>query len=748
MIPSATESARAARAARRRLVFADFVKLAGLLLLWGCGIAGALVLGDRLGLVLAPWPFLVPAPLVIAVMVAGIAALLRRPSLVESAVRLDRALGLRDRVSTALVLQGTDPFGLWALAEGERAARHANPAKVVAVRMDWTWGAWPVAAAACIGVAVLAPRAHWGRRIPAPVSMAERMSAAERLAAAAGSARSAVESATIAEASRDDLAAIADLEAELRGGHGDPEQAVARASERLDSMAGVFEDRAEHSQRTADAVRDRLVAAGAGRPATRDPGPAGALDEALARGDLGAAATAAKDLAESADQLSAAEQLDLAQDLESLARSLQERDAEPPDAPGRSERQALEDQGVPPGAAEQLAREPDPERIREELGKQGVAPDAARRAADQVSKSRQNRDAQRDAREQVGDLRDALRDAAESLRKPRQPGAQEQGPRPREERDAGGEKPRDSGGPEPTESSGEKGAREAPGSSEQSSQDRGARERPGGVPPGPKRQSGPEPGKGDQGQQPKDNGSPEQGASGTPDSTGKHEGPRPETPTHDAKPEGGEPRSGDGRSGEIANPDERNASEDPGAAPSKPSTEPGQKGEERGDGPGQKPGGLDRLQRQIREMARGREAPREMGQRARRLRDAARDLIRGPGRGSDQDPSWGRGAGSSGEPGVPPPIPSRPVLAGDDPVDARHGPLGGTTPKERVIAEWYSPDRADPAGTAVSGMQTDLRAAVRGAERAVEQQSVPARHSDLVRRVFRRYAERAAPGPP
>lgn len=62
---------------------------------------------------------------------------------------------------------------------------------------------------------------------------------------------------------------------------------------------------------------------------------------------------------------------------------------------------------------------------------------------------------------------------------------------------------------------------------------------------------------------------------------------------------------------------------------------------------------------------------------------------------------------------------------------------------ERVVARWFSDEGVDRSG-ATSRRETAeaVREAREGAERAIDQQVVPRRHADLVRRVFQRYAER------
>ena len=94
--------------------------------------------------------------------------------------------------------------------------------------------------------------------------------------------------------------------------------------------------------------------------------------------------------------------------------------------------------------------------------------------------------------------------------------------------------------------------------------------------------------------------------------------------------------------------------------------------------------------------------------------------------------------------------PAAPRDAATRPVDARKSPDAQSKPSERVIAEWYSdrpidrkPGEAEPAGP----ISEDFKKAAEAAERGSEQQQIPARYSDLVKRVFKRYAEQTARPP-
>ena len=80
-----------------------------------------------------------------------------------------------------------------------------------------------------------------------------------------------------------------------------------------------------------------------------------------------------------------------------------------------------------------------------------------------------------------------------------------------------------------------------------------------------------------------------------------------------------------------------------------------------------------------------------------------------------------------------------------DPVDARSQSKAGKSDGDQVIAEWDAtpkPGVVGKSGSAGVGVGEGVRRAAEGAERAIEQQSVPPQYSDLVRRVFRKYVKR------
>lgn len=141
------------------------------------------------------------------------------------------------------------------------------------------------------------------------------------------------------------------------------------------------------------------------------------------------------------------------------------------------------------------------------------------------------------------------------------------------------------------------------------------------------------------------------------------------------------------------------------------------------------------MAKQLRELAnRG----RPDGQPDQKLRDMARKMLEEST--PEQREELRRLAQELSRPPAQPPArtPSQTTPAGVRPTT-----ISGDRPRERTIAEWYS-DRPDPASGPATFSES-VRQAAQGAERAIEQQQVPARHQDLVRRVFKRYADQPAP---
>jgi hypothetical protein len=333
----------------------------------------------------------------------------------------------------------------------------------------------------------------------------------------------------------------------------------------------------------------------------------------------------------------------------------------------------LEQEGLDPQTAEELAQERDPGQLRERLEQEGVDPLEAQRLADEMQRQQQDQEAQREAQETAQELRESLEQAAEQAERESRPAPPEDSSSPGEPPD---QEPRQSGPEDQGErQSGESGPQE------------------------------PTPGPGGEGQQPEP-------APGEQAPSGQNEQPGP----------GGESQGG------------QQPGEQQGApAPGQPG--PGQQGGEQpgGQQPGGESGagdGLDRAQELAREMDR---QGRGAAARSRQAEEFRRGAERLAGRqGGDQTGSEAGGPGDEVARVQQAPGEASDALMTDD-LDVRRG-ADSTRAAAEVEAEGparpgSTPTRADAART--------LERAAPGAERALETQGVPSRFRDLVKRYFR-----------
>lgn len=691
-----------ARAAARRATARDLLRRSGRAALAGAVIAAALVIVDRLVGGLAPWPWLAIAPVAVLVSAACAWTLARRSSPIEAVGEVDRALGLRDRLSSAVALSlasaRQDPiFTRWAVADAESTAGGVRLRRVMPLRPEWTWIAWPLLSAASIAAVFLVPALTWKQSSPEAIRQtAAREAAAQQVAAATEAAREALEAGPPEPATAEQLAALEELEAELARGQISPETARVKAARELDQLAGSLEQEARQRALEREALRERLAAAPSPDPDRARRGPASPLEDALRRGDLPGAARAAEDLAEQLDRLTPEEQRALSEDLEALAETLRSQgETAPPPAPPEPPA------GLTPEQAERLEQETNPEEIVRELERSGYDPESARRQAERVAKENRERQAEQAAREQSEQIEQSLREAAEEARR-----QAEQPPGPPDRPDA---QPPQGDPRQPEAPSGEPPDRQ-PGEQRQPTEPPSGEPQPGerpGQEPGQQPQPQPAPTPGEQPGEPQP--APEQGQGEQPDQQpGEQPQPQPTAPPR--------PQPGDGQLPEGEPPSEQ---------------------------------GVQRLRQTLERFSRSQEDAQRRFEQSERLREMSRQMMeQATPEERDQLRRWAESF--QGERPDLPPAPARPWTGATEPVDARP-PADPADPQrpdsERVIAEWYSDRTPDPDGRVPAPAQGELREAARSAEQAIEQQVVPNRYADLVRRVFRRYGERAEPPP-
>lgn len=349
-----------ARRAARRALGRDIVGAGGPLLLAGAGVAATLVAADRLTGGLAAWPVLVGAPIAAALLGTIAWCWSRRLSPVAAATEVDRALGLKDALSSALELSAArreDPaFAAWAVRDGEAAAAAVRLREAMPIRPGWTWWAWPAMAAANVAGAIFLPALAWTPEAPTIAQAGARDRAAALIEQAVETAREVTDLETRDIATPEQLRVLEELQTQLSKGTTDPDAAIVRAASELDELSRRLADESAQQRLERDSLTQRLASAagergaagegadgaGTGEGEGAEPSATDALAQALERGDLPAAEQAAEELARQAETWTPEQRDRFARDLERLAERMSSaRDippgGAPPGEPGISE---------------------------------------------------------------------------------------------------------------------------------------------------------------------------------------------------------------------------------------------------------------------------------------------------------------------------------------------------------------------------------------------------------------------------
>ncbi len=732
----------------------------------GAGAIAALVLVMVVKVVPidVPWWSAALAALGVGAGLGCVWALRSRWTAWRGASELDRSLGLRDRLTSALSLSGVggadDAVLALVAAEGERAAAEASPRRAIAVPFGRAWAVALAGAAAAGGVGVFVPpRADPGEAVAALAIEAER----ERVARDVSAAIEAIEETikdedSTGEATADELAALEELERALREGRVEPEDAAAASAAALDRAAEELERRGDLDEIADRSLRDQLADAASrdGNSPSEADGAFEALREAFESGDLERARDAARELLDDADRLPAEQRERLAERLDELARSIEPSDAErgagdaasdPPT--GASSERAPEQpdagEGAPPD------RPPSIDERAQELGEQGAEPASAREQAEREQRDRDAREAEERARDDRQRLADGARESAERLR---EPGQSPRGEEPRREPGDAGEPPRESGAPQEQPGSGEPGRSPSETPARGAEQGQDTEQRPGNE--RPSRSSGSEREPGDS------QGGPERGGEQTPDGQREPGGTQRQTdqPGSDGRPAPTRP-------GERTEPggESREQGEPGSGAPTQPpqSTQPAER-----PGAPDGPRRGESLDEALEDLAQRDDRAEQQRDRARELRECANESLgdqsgEGPGAepGDQPRPSMvpddaRREPGPGRTDAARPPSGDAGAGRGDDATD-RSG--GGTAPGEtepadfrrgdgdgggRIVSDWFDPESPRPTAPGRSDAARRMREAADGARRAIEQQQVPRKYRDLIRRVYERMEQRSA----
>ncbi len=702
--------------ARRRHALSVFVPAFGV----GAVIAGVVALllsiTDRLiGLSLEWW-----MPLfVVAIGGAGWGmwdVLRKRLSPAAAAAVIDERLRLHDSISSAFELAEqaeSNPFAAMALEQGDAAAHLANVRRAIPIPLGRDQVIWPALAGVSLALVQFAPQFDLlgsARDRDALISQTQFADdtrdalhqAGELIDQLTETDEDAPEAGTPEARARE---LLEELDRQLTNKQITPDEARSKASTALTEAAQRATDSADREALREEALREMIANASDASPEAGSEGNAesegakatDALREALAAGDFEAAAEAidALDrLPEEQQQIAAEELEQLAEMLGRLA-ELEERKAQ---EQAQQQLEQLRDAGLDEDTAKRIAEMREREQMEETLREQGTDEETAQRIAEQAEQENRQREAKEQASEDARDIADAAEQTAEELRE-QQDNASEQH-----------EGDQQQGEPEQLGAPGENGDPNvnAP-TSEQS-------------------QTGENPLDNEEGGGQSTEGEPQEGAQ-----EGEQQDGEATPGDQDGAPQEGDP--GEGQQGVRQEPGDGDA-QGVGTAEVDPNASDSERlGGAPDDEPGTGAGGQPKDMREmIEQMRDARERIAEERADSDELRAQAKQLL--DEMSPEQREELERWAGQQL-------IEDGGAAAGyeytTEAVDART-----TTDGMEVRDEWFNPDGEIVRDGAVSRQEMidSLRTAAEGAERAIEEQRVPARYRN-VRRYFERALKRA-----
>ncbi|GAB5495798.1 MAG: hypothetical protein Phyf2KO_08780 [Phycisphaerales bacterium] len=684
--------------------------------------------GSRLGfgeLGAVGWVCVVALPLVAGGGFAFMRARRRWPSLIHAASRLDEVSGTHDAIGSSMTFASRERlkgFESVALRQGEVAIGSAQVKDVAKFEFGPLWYASAGSVLVAGLLAWLAPMREIEVSGPQPVVRVQSPAATEEAAEKIAEVKESIEAAaSVGQASDEQIEALEELERELMEGVREPNDAVAAAAETLERAADEAAERARRERLESDALREKL-----NQIDSENFEAAKGLADDLSAGDFESASEKAQQLLDEMQQ--DPERADeIAQELQELADQISPDEADPAQPDQQQE-------------SPQTEQTPTAEEIREQLEREGVPPEDAERLAEEMQRELEEQQRQQESRERgeqrADEIANELREAAEQSQDQQD---QQQQESDQQEQQEGGdqqqEQQQESQNGEQQENQPSQGDQSEQQPGEQGDQQSGNEQgQQGGQQEG--QQEGQQQGEGDQPSQ-----SPSEGAG---DQAGEAGEPTPGEGSEQEPGEGSEPGqqpSGQSSSGsqdgtqqqDQGQPGGQSASETAGegnqpaqtTGGNNPDGNPGGQGS--GSGEGQQRGLGDVL----RENAQREQSAQESEDAARRFQESA-DQLTGPS--PDENPLDNYS-----------PPPRSPWEGDTEFVDARPDEHERDTENERTIAEWFAPGEIDGGAQEPGQVQPGEFAQSAGerAQRAIEQQSVPRRHAEMIKRVFDRLSTQA-----
>lgn len=339
--PSVT---RISQVAARRALASSALYLAGHGLAWGAGASLISILTLRAAGPHATfntfnaadaWPLLLASGATLGIATGLTIAFARRWSIARAALELDTRLGLRDRLSSALSLSGTQsgPVAALVVRAGEAAATGLDIRRAIRIEPGRGWHIGIPLIALSIAAGFWMPALLKGSVQAAPPQLTPEaaIAASENVAALTTQAEQALESTPDDPTLTRELESLREIERELASGRARDPGTPLRAAQAAEQIAKSLEDASRDNAKAADQARAALANAAARssanpRTPTDPTADDSTLRDHLEAGDIESAADALNELAQTAPSLSPEERARWASELAELAKSLREQE--------------------------------------------------------------------------------------------------------------------------------------------------------------------------------------------------------------------------------------------------------------------------------------------------------------------------------------------------------------------------------------------------------------------------------------
>ena len=406
--------------ARRRLTAAAVIRRSGTAIAISAAAGLVLLAVDRLA------DLSISLPVYLVVVGVGLAtgighALLTRPERLAVAVRLDRRLGLRDRLGSAEAIRAgrVQDEGFAGLVEldAQRTSQGLDIKRATPIHLTQNWfvagGLVGVLGLGFAFVPSLTKKTNAGAQTAEAQHEAQAQS--QQIAQTIQEAVAEIDDERLDDQTRQELASLERL-AEQLGDEGTSSDQVAEARDRsagqLAELADRIAEESERNLRAADAVAERFT----GMEPVDAPMSAEEFAEALRNGEFGEAADLLDELMADEQGLSDEQRSEVADHLREMSEQLAEPSQSSTDEQLENAREALRDLGVDEQDVDELLDDETPEdELQRALEDREIDEGVAQELAEDIERVKEQQRVDEQADDEAQALSEAMKDAADEL---------------------------------------------------------------------------------------------------------------------------------------------------------------------------------------------------------------------------------------------------------------------------------------------------------------------------------------------